>query len=194
MLKTYQSKKFINRSINITVDGKERVITFTGGLMYPKKVCGVYSTGSLKEQNAIESHPGLGSKFILLSEEKPEKQEPESITILEQEQVEETQVREQVKEIVEESNVDTTEEVQEDEPEILDEEESTEEVQKQVEETQEEEVSQEIKEIFEVEKVQEAKEWLMEHFPNEFTHRSLSNKEKILQAAKEKKVSFPNIA
>jgi hypothetical protein len=50
-----------------------------------------------------------------------------------------------------------------------------------------------ITEVVEVEKVQQGKEYLMKKFPNEFVHRQLSNKIKVLEAAKEKNISFPNI-
>ena len=181
MLKTYQSKKFINRTININVDGKERSVTFTGGMMYPRKVCGVYTTTSAKEQAAIESHPGFGSNFILISEEKQKKEEIKPIDLV-IESVDE--IQEEVEETTEEITEEVIEETVENE-EIEDD--NTDEV---TEEVQEESG---VKEVFEVEKVQDAKNYLMEKYPDEFTHRQLANKTMILNAAKDKDISFPNI-
>lgn len=205
MLKTYQSKRFINRSVNIEVDGKIRVVTFTGGTMYPKTVCGIYSTLNVKEQKALESHPGYGVKFILLRQEGTPKNKIKEVVLLE----EKAPVVEEKKEIVDEiahpveenieetientdENTETIEDVSsETTEEVVENNENAEEVQGVVEEQTPE--NNGVTEIFEVEKVQEAKDYLMKTFKGEFTHRALSNKNLILAAAKEKNISFPNI-
>lgn len=186
MLKTYQSKTFISRSINIDVDGKKRVISFIGGVVYPRKVCGFYTTSDPKEQKALESHPGFGSKFILITEEKKDVKQVEPITLLEQQETTE-EINDVVDDLPEdaETTVDTEENSKE-------ENDATEE---HIEEEQTEEttVNHDVVEVLEVEKVQEAKDYLMNKFPGEFTHRQLANKEMILNAAKERNITFPNI-
>ena len=172
MLKVYKSKKFITRSIHITVDGVERTIEFKGGQEYPKKIFGVFSTDSVKVQKVLESHPGFNSTFELETEEKEVKKPQEVITLMEPkqepiiltEEVEET-IEDIPEESVEETDESTMEEVQEDGP----------------------------RQVLEIEKSQQAKLWLMNEFKNEFTHRQLANKELIIKAAKEKNVVFPNL-
>lgn len=209
MFKVYESQIFIKRSINIEVNGKPRTISFTGGLKYPKKVFGIFSTNNEKEQAAIEEHPGFGTKFILKIEDIKSIKIEEEVILTEEPAKKEriTVVNETVttdnaneaspemfgNKIVEKEAAATSKAMsKENVPKIY------KEVKKEVIKTPETEEVVEtnevaITEVFEVEKVQQGKEYLMKKFQNEFTHRQLSNKNLVLAAAKEKNISFPNI-
>lgn len=189
MLKVYQSKQFINRSIYVMVDGVSKLVEFKGGQAYPKKIFGVFATDSVKVQKALESHLGYGKTFELISEEKKVVKPQEVITLMEPNKNTPEPI------VVEE---DVIEETMEDQADEIQEESQAEEVEETVEETPvaEEPVVEEkvgTREIFEIEKAQDAKLWLMNEFKNEFTHRQLANKDLILKAAKEKNVVFPNL-
>lgn len=215
MTKTYQSIGMQNRSINIRVGGKIRAISFTGGRSYPTVFCGLYTTSDPKEQLGIERHKGYGSKFKLISEVGTvAKKEP--ITILEAAQELTTEASHETENApIVEAKV-KTEEVEpqmtgkenissfpdkiEAKPKPQNVEVTTEKAPEVVIKTNEvfskkvnKVPTEKIVEVFEVEKVQQARDYLMDKYPNEFTHKNLSNKVKILAAAKEKLISFPNI-
>jgi len=196
MYKAYESRIYITRSINIEVNGKARIIEFRGGLTYPRKVFGIYGTGNLSEQKAIEDHTGFGTKFVLKSEDLGKAKAKEEILL------------EPEKEIVVLGTVTTDNaakaspgifgaKIVEKEAEVIPEVEETKEIDEtaKVEEVVEDipEAGDAITEVFDVTKNQDAKFYLMENFKDVFSHVSLSNRAKILAAAKEKNISFPNL-
>lgn len=185
MRKKYQSLGIIQRSINITVDGKNRVIMFTGGTQYPKKICGTYITDDEKEQKAIESHHNFGKTFELIttSEDVRKVKKPEVIMDKTRE-INVPVVEKPVKNV----NIPVEDQVDEQQPE-----DPTEEIVEDTIEEKVEESKHEFEEVFEIEKVQDAKEYLMKRFEGEFTHRHLSNKTKVIEAATEKRIKFPNL-
>jgi hypothetical protein len=191
MLKVYQSKQFINRSIYVMVDGVSKLVEFKGGQAYPKKIFGVFATDSVKVQKALESHLGYGKTFELISEEKKVVKPQEVITLMEpKKNTPEPIVVEE--DVIEETMEDQAEEIQE-ESQAEEVEETVEEVEETIQESPVVEERVGPREIFEIEKAQDAKLWLMNEFKNEFTHRQLANKDLILKAAKEKNVVFPNL-
>lgn len=68
--KIYQLLHLVSMTTPITIDGKERHITFEHGVSQPKKVGGKFITTDPDVQKAVEAHPQYGVAFKCVREEK----------------------------------------------------------------------------------------------------------------------------
>lgn len=180
-MKTYQSISTPFLSITIAVDGKVHNIDFTGGLSFPYRSNGKFSTNNVKIQEALEKHSTFNKLFELAYETKEVKK---NITIVEVGSLEDA-----IKELVSRNIKDLTEEtVLEDNVIELGLENNLKYVikKKMI-------VHEDTKIIPEITTVGAARDYLVD-LQDGLTKSILKNMDVVLEEAKKRNISFPNLS